>query len=48
MPACLVSYTPGLKATEGRWKMVRKATANRLYGTTETMKDSIWPILGSG
>jgi len=28
--------------------MVRKATANRLYDTTKSMKDSIWAMMASG
>jgi len=27
---------------------VRKATADRLYGTARAMKDPVWAMLGSG
>jgi len=48
MPVYLPPYTPELNPTEGQWKMMRKATANRLYGTAKAMKDSIWAMLGTG
>jgi len=48
IPVYLVPYTPEPSPIEVQWRMVRKATANRLYGTTKAMKDSIWAMLASG
>jgi len=47
IPVYLPPYTPELNPTEGQWKMMRKATANRLYDT-KVMRDSIWAMLASG
>jgi len=48
IPVYLPPYTPEPSPIETQWKMVRKATANRLYGTARAMKDSIWAMMGSG
>jgi len=44
----LPPYTPELNPIETQWRMVRKATANRLYDTTKSMKDPVWAMMASG
>jgi len=48
IPVYLPPYTPEPSPIETQWKMMRKATADRLYGTTRAMKDSIWAMMWSG
>jgi len=44
----LPPYTPELNPIETQWRMMRKATANRLYDTAKAMRDSIWAMMASG
>ncbi len=44
----LPPYTPELNPVEGQWKILRKATGNRLYKNIDAMKESISFVLGSG
>jgi len=48
MPAYLQPYTPEPSPIETQRRMVRKATADRLYDTTKAMRDSIWAMMASG
>jgi len=48
IPVYLPPYTPELNPIEVQWRMVRKATANRLYDTAKAMRDSIWAMMASG
>jgi len=48
IPVYFPPHTPELNPIEVQWRMVRKATANRLYGTAKATKDSIWAMVGSG
>jgi len=48
MPAYLPPYTPEPSPIETQRRMMRKATADRLYDTTKAMRDSIWAMMASG
>ena len=41
-------YTPELNPTEGQWRILKKATANTLYGTVDGMKKSMRRMMHSG
>ena len=41
-------YTPELNPIEVQWGIIKKATANTLYESTGTMKDSMRRMLKSG
>ena len=42
------TYTPELNPSEGQWRSLRKATGNRLYETTDAMKESIRKLFTQG
>ena len=44
----LPPYTPELNPIEGQWRLLRKATANRLYKSTGAMKKSIASMVKRG
>ena len=44
----LPPYTPELNPIEGQWRLLRKATANRLYKSTGAMKRSIASMVKRG
>jgi len=44
----LPPYTPELNLVEVQWHSIRKATGNRLYESTDEMKESIRAMLDNG
>jgi len=44
----LPPYTPELNLVKIQWRMIRKATGNRLYQSTEEIKESIRTMLDNG
>ena len=44
----LPPYTPDLNNSEGQWRGLKKATANRLYKAVDAMQKSICVMLHRG